>query len=91
MILLGIFPLRICGCASRLSPQANVRTLSVRLGVNRVFWICIGILELAYLCAMAYGAMRPLLWSKVVVVAGHGLMGWLLLKQAKSVDLQSNR
>lgn len=34
--------------------QGGVRTLSVRLGVDRVFWLCIALLEVAY--AGAVGA-----------------------------------
>uniref|UniRef100_A0A061R0W1 Homogenitisate phytyltransferase n=1 Tax=Tetraselmis sp. GSL018 TaxID=582737 RepID=A0A061R0W1_9CHLO len=71
--------------------QADVRTLSVRLGVRRVFWICIGLLELAYLGAALYGASRPVLWSKALVVAGHGLLGALLWRHARGVDLTCNR
>ena len=37
--------------------QANVKTLSVRLGVKRVFWACIILLELAYAGAVGIGAL----------------------------------
>ena len=35
--------------------QEGVRTLSVRVGVPRVFWACIGMLEAAYLGAICMG------------------------------------
>lgn len=34
--------------------RAGVRTLTVRLGVDRVFWACIWILTLAYAGAVIY-------------------------------------
>ena len=37
--------------------QANVQTLSVRLGAKRVFWACITLLELAYAGAIGLGAL----------------------------------
>ena len=37
--------------------QANVKTLSVRLGVKRVFWACIVLLELAYAGAIGLGVL----------------------------------
>ena len=40
-----------------MSVQADVQTLSVRLGVKRVFWACIMLLELAYAGAIGLGAL----------------------------------
>ena len=40
-----------------VSVQADVQTLSVRLGVKRVFWACIMLLELAYAGAIGLGAL----------------------------------
>ena len=35
--------------------QAGLRTFSVQSGVPKVFWICIGLLEIAYVGAIAVG------------------------------------
>lgn len=37
--------------------QADIKTFSVRLGVKRVFWTCIALLEFAYACAIGTGLM----------------------------------
>lgn len=37
--------------------KAGVRTLSVRLGTKKVFWMCIAFLEVAYLGAIITGLM----------------------------------
>ncbi len=39
--------------------QAGIFTLSVRVGAKQVFWACIGLLELAYAGAVAFGLMSP--------------------------------
>lgn len=44
--------LRLSACM-----QANVKTLSVRLGVKTVFWACIVLLELAYAGAIGLGVL----------------------------------
>ncbi len=42
--------------------QADVQTLSVKLGVKRVFWACIMLLELAYAGAIGLGALSQVTW-----------------------------
>ncbi|DBA79176.1 TPA: hypothetical protein ACH3X1_008999 [Trebouxia sp. C0004] len=42
--------------------QADVQTLSVKLGVKRVFWACIMLLELAYAGAIGLGALSQVPW-----------------------------
>lgn len=39
--------------------QAGIFTLSVRIGAQQVFWACIGLLELAYAGAVAFGLTSP--------------------------------
>ena len=39
----------------KLLHQEGVRTLSVRMGVPRIFWTCIALLELAYAGALCVG------------------------------------
>jgi len=71
--------------------QANVRTLTVRWGVEKVFWICVALLELGYTGAIAYGATRQILWSKVLVMLGHAVLGGLLWRRAQEVNLSDHR
>ena len=42
-------------CVLRAQVQEGVRTLSVRVGIPRVFWACIGMLEAAYFGAICMG------------------------------------
>jgi homogentisate phytyltransferase/homogentisate geranylgeranyltransferase len=65
-----------------------VRTLSVTFGVDKIFWTCIALLEVAYLGAIVYCASRGLLWTNILVMAGHALMGALLWRRARTVDLK---
>lgn len=68
--------------------RAGVRTLSVRWGVERVFWLCIWLLSVAYA-----GAAGFCLWycpsplAKVGLAAGHALMCGLLWQRARRVAL----
>ncbi|GMP47425.1 hypothetical protein CsSME_00015165 [Camellia sinensis var. sinensis] len=44
----------------------GIRSFTVRLGQERVFWICIWLLELAYCVAVLVGAVSSCLWSKYI-------------------------
>lgn len=46
----------------------GIRSFSVRLGQERVFWICVTLLEMAYGVALLVGAASPSLWSKIITV-----------------------
>ena len=63
----------------------------MRMGVEKVFWICIAVLELGYAGAIAFGASRSILWSRVLVMLGHALLGGLLWRRAQQVNLKDNR
>ncbi|XP_050219043.1 homogentisate phytyltransferase 1, chloroplastic isoform X2 [Mercurialis annua] len=67
----------------------GIRSFSVRLGQERVFWICISLLEIAYGVAILVGAASSYSWSKYITVLGHIILGSLLWSRAKSVDLKS--
>ncbi|XP_030461840.1 homogentisate phytyltransferase 1, chloroplastic [Syzygium oleosum] len=67
----------------------GIRSFTVRLGQERVFWICISLLEMAYGVAILVGSVSSCLWSKVLTVLGHVLLGSLLWSRAKSIDLRS--
>ncbi|XP_011069932.1 homogentisate phytyltransferase 1, chloroplastic isoform X1 [Sesamum indicum] len=67
----------------------GIQSFSVRLGQERVFWICISLLEMAYAVALLVGATTSCIWSKWITVIGHTLLGLLLWDRAKSIDLKS--
>ncbi|PIN08604.1 homogentisate phytyltransferase [Handroanthus impetiginosus] len=67
----------------------GIRSFTVRLGQERVFWICISLLEMAYAVALLVGAMSSCTWSKWTTVIGHTLLGLLLWDRAKSIDFKS--
>jgi homogentisate phytyltransferase/homogentisate geranylgeranyltransferase len=67
----------------------GIRSFTVRLGQERVFWICISLLEMAYFVAILVGASSSCLWSKCITVMGHAGLASLLWNRAKSIDFQS--
>ncbi|MCD9639886.1 hypoxanthine-guanine phosphoribosyltransferase [Datura stramonium] len=64
----------------------GIQSFTVRLGQERVFWICIALLEMAYLVAIVVGATSSNIWSKCFTVLGHAALALLLWTRAKSVD-----
>ncbi|KAJ1260198.1 hypothetical protein BS78_10G214100 [Paspalum vaginatum] len=67
----------------------GIRSFSVRLGQKKVFWICVGLLEMAYSVAILMGATSSSLWSKTATIAGHSILAAILWNSARSVDLTS--
>jgi len=67
----------------------GIRSFSVRLGQERVFWICISLLEMAYGVAVLVGAVSSSLWSRYITVLGHAILASILWNRAKSIDLKS--
>ncbi|XP_019232226.1 PREDICTED: homogentisate geranylgeranyltransferase-like isoform X2 [Nicotiana attenuata] len=67
----------------------GIQSFSVRLGQERVFWLCISMLVAAYGVAMVIGATTSSLFSRLVTVLGHFLLACFLLFQAQSVDISS--
>lgn len=67
----------------------GIRSFSVRLGQERVFWICVYLLEMAYSIAVVMGFVSSCMWSKFVTVLGHVLLASILWSRAKSLDLKS--
>ncbi|KAF3329654.1 homogentisate phytyltransferase [Carex littledalei] len=65
----------------------GIRSFSVRLGKNRVFWICVYLLEIAYTVAMLMGATSSSLWSKLITILGHAFLASILWNRARSLDL----
>ncbi|KAL9998419.1 putative homogentisate phytyltransferase [Helianthus debilis subsp. tardiflorus] len=67
----------------------GIKSLAIKLGEKRMYWICIWILEIAYVAAALVGATSPIAWSKYVTIITHLAMGALLWIRAKSVDLKN--
>ncbi|CAA3032268.1 homogentisate phytyltransferase 1, chloroplastic [Olea europaea subsp. europaea] len=67
----------------------GIRSFTVRLGQQRVFWICISLLEMAYLVALSVGVTSSCIWSKWITVIGHIVLASLLWNHANSIDLKN--
>lgn len=72
--------------------EGGIRTLSVRLGAPRIFWLCIWLLELAYAGAMVASVLcTQVLWSRAVLLGAHAAMAASLYASARGVNLGSPR
>jgi homogentisate phytyltransferase / homogentisate geranylgeranyltransferase len=70
---------------------AGVRTLSVRLGQRHVFWLCIGVLEAAYLGGVVVALSgNAALWRRAFAAAAHLLVGVLVWWRAHKTDLSDS-
>ncbi|CAM8888779.1 unnamed protein product [Rhodiola kirilowii] len=67
----------------------GIQSYTSRLGQERVFWICVTLLEMAYGAAICVGAMSPNLWSKWAMVVGHSIMAMALWNRAKQTDVKN--
>ncbi|KAG0609189.1 hypothetical protein M758_8G165000 [Ceratodon purpureus] len=67
----------------------GIRSFSVRLGQKRVFWMCVALLETAYIAAIVTSLTAPTLASKVITCLGHAMLGGVLWERSQSVDLKS--
>ncbi|KAJ9167680.1 hypothetical protein P3X46_019294 [Hevea brasiliensis] len=68
----------------------GIQSFSLSLGQEKVFWLCVNMLLLAYGAAVAVGTFSPsLLPIKLVTMVGHSTIAWILWRQAQSVDLNS--
>lgn len=70
---------------------ANVRTLTVRLGVERVFNICRTLMLVAYTGAIVAGLCSPHLASCLVTGTLHAVMAANMWTKSKQVDLSSSK
>jgi len=70
--------------------RAGVRTLSVRVGQQRVFWACIALLEVAYMGAIGVSLCSQVAWSRALGAAAHLAIGALVWWRAKRTDLTSS-
>ncbi|XP_042060506.1 homogentisate phytyltransferase 1, chloroplastic-like isoform X1 [Salvia splendens] len=67
----------------------GIQSFTVRLGQEKVFWICISLLEMAYAVALFVGITSCCTWSKWVTVIGHTVLGYLLWRRAKCIDFKN--
>jgi homogentisate phytyltransferase/homogentisate geranylgeranyltransferase len=67
----------------------GIKTFSVRVGQNKVFWMCVGLLQAAYASACVVGITSTVLWSRVAMVLGHVALATILWLKSQSVDLKS--
>ncbi|GJW20782.1 homogentisate phytyltransferase 1, chloroplastic-like protein [Tanacetum coccineum] len=67
----------------------GIKSLAIKLGEKQVFWICIWILEIAYVVAAFVGATSSITVCKYVTVISHLAMALILWIRAKSVDLKN--
>uniref|UniRef100_M8BJB8 Homogentisate phytyltransferase 1, chloroplastic n=1 Tax=Aegilops tauschii TaxID=37682 RepID=M8BJB8_AEGTA len=58
----------------------GIQSFSVRLGQSKVFWTCVGLLEVAYGVAILMGHYK---------VVGHAILASILWSSARSIDLTS--
>ncbi|XP_019435698.1 PREDICTED: naringenin 8-dimethylallyltransferase 2, chloroplastic-like [Lupinus angustifolius] len=68
----------------------GIRSLSLRLGQKRVFWICISLLQMVYGGTILAGLTSTFLWSRISISMGHAILASVLWYRAKSVDLTNN-
>ncbi|WCJ30363.1 Homogentisate geranylgeranyltransferase chloroplastic [Euphorbia peplus] len=68
----------------------GIESFSVSLGQERVFWLCVNMLFLAYGAAVVIGASSlTFLPNKLITVLGHSTLALILWVQAQSVDVTS--
>lgn len=72
--------------------QAGLQTLSVRLGQKRVFWLCIGLLEMAYAGAVSMFLITDLSrFVRLLGATGHALVGMLIGLRAMNTNLNDSQ
>ncbi|KAM5569072.1 homogentisate phytyltransferase 1, chloroplastic-like [Rosa sericea] len=65
----------------------GIQSFSVSLGQEKVYWVCVNMLLLAYGAAVVIGASSSFLPSKVFTIIGHGALASLLWVRAQSTDI----
>ncbi|KAH7288065.1 hypothetical protein KP509_31G010200 [Ceratopteris richardii] len=67
----------------------GIQSYTVKLGQERVFWVCIQLLIAAYGVAMAVGVSSAFLWARFLMVLGHIILAATLWYHASMIDLKS--
>ncbi|KAL7600985.1 hypothetical protein Lser_V15G23603 [Lactuca serriola] len=68
----------------------GVNSLASQIGIKPVFWLCIGLLEMAYGVAILIGLSSTRFWIRLIMVIGHSIIGCILWRKANLVDLKNN-
>ncbi|CAH1426393.1 unnamed protein product [Lactuca virosa] len=68
----------------------GVNSLALKVGTKPVFWLCIGLLEMAYGMAILIGLLSTGFWTRSMMVIGHSILGFTLWREANLVDLKNN-
>ncbi|KAI0497741.1 hypothetical protein KFK09_020975 [Dendrobium nobile] len=66
----------------------GIRSLAAILGPKKVFWICVCLLEMAYIFAIVFGATSSRPWSKLITILSHSVLALMLWKQSESINLK---
>ncbi|MCL7048334.1 hypothetical protein MKW94_007226 [Papaver nudicaule] len=67
----------------------GIQSFTVSLGQEKVFWLCVNLLLVAYGAAITVGATSSFAISKILTVLGHSVLGSILWLRARHVDLTS--
>ncbi|XP_044472162.1 homogentisate geranylgeranyltransferase, chloroplastic-like [Mangifera indica] len=67
----------------------GIQSFSLSLGQERVFWLCVQMLLMAYGAAIMVGASSSFLPTKFVTILGHCTLASALWLGARSIDLSS--
>ncbi|GMH35210.1 hypothetical protein BSKO_03078 [Bryopsis sp. KO-2023] len=65
--------------------ESGVQTFSVRMGEQKVFWICIWMLTAMYAGAIGMGLTSKVVWSRIAFPCTQALMIGILWKRAREM------
>ncbi|KAK9928433.1 hypothetical protein M0R45_025569 [Rubus argutus] len=65
----------------------GIQSFSVSLGQEKVYWVCVNMLLMAYGGAVVIGASSSFLPSKLFIIIGHTTLASLLWLRARSTDI----
>ncbi|KAF5787642.1 putative homogentisate phytyltransferase [Helianthus annuus] len=68
----------------------GVNSFALQFGQKQMFWICVWLFEMAYGMAIVIGLSSPRLWIRSLMVISHGILGFILWRNANLVDLENN-
>ncbi|CAI9098461.1 OLC1v1035112C1 [Oldenlandia corymbosa var. corymbosa] len=68
----------------------GVKSFAVRFGGNKVFWVCIALLQIGYAVAILAGLTSSYNWSKLLTVGSHTFLALKLWRRSKAIDTGNN-
>ncbi|XP_074274251.1 homogentisate geranylgeranyltransferase, chloroplastic-like [Silene latifolia] len=68
----------------------GIQSFSVSLGKEKVFWLCIKLLLVAYGSVVALGATSPSSLTNIITIFGHSILALILWVRAQYVNLNDN-